>query len=50
MDPIIIILSAIAVLIAVISLCLLRTTFHRHFDPSGPEDKKEDPDLPEEPL
>ncbi|MBA7532824.1 hypothetical protein ES705_25054 [subsurface metagenome] len=48
MDPIIIILSAIAVLLTVISLCLLRTTFHRHFDPPGPEDEKEDLDSLEE--
>ncbi len=50
MDPIILILSAIALLLTVISLCLLRTTFHRHFYLSFPEDEKEDPDPPEEPL
>ncbi len=49
MDLITLILVAIAVLIAVISLFFRPITVHRYFDPSGPENEKEDPNPPEEP-
>jgi len=39
--------AGIVILLAVIFLFWKPTTVHRHFNPPGPENEKEDPDPPE---